>query len=428
MVGGSTFIPFVRKHVEEVMGIPVNTGIDPTNAIVVGAAFFAGAKLSQSDKGEKKQLSRNSEIKVRATYERSSQELEEMFSAKIEGNINGMTYRIHSLDGSFDSNIKALENRINEDLPLREGEYNIFEFSIMSADGNLVSHDHGQIQIAQGRYSVAGQMLPFELSLVKDLPGDNETMLDCLFEKNCILPTRSKRTVEVGRTVNKGATGKDDKIKIIVVEGSSDAHHLSNKLIGTLEVTGDMVKRDLLKGTEIDLTFELSESRDLTVSAYLNGTGQDFSQVFNPQKRDVKASALGDDIIVLENMIQREQEEAIANGSHDVERNLGTLLEQTQAILKDVEKLSEDSVTDEKFPLEDKKRAVAAEVYQLTSNKRSNAAKTEYFDMKDSVTDLVRNSGNDHEKHLVREVTAREEVFLKSSNADTIEAATNEKH
>ena len=44
MVGGSTYIPYVRKRVEEVMGIPVNTGIDPTNAIVIGAAYFAGSK------------------------------------------------------------------------------------------------------------------------------------------------------------------------------------------------------------------------------------------------------------------------------------------------------------------------------------------------------------------------------------------------
>src|SRR5262245_2050373 len=33
MVGGSTYIPFVRKRIEELMGIPVNTSIDPTNAI-----------------------------------------------------------------------------------------------------------------------------------------------------------------------------------------------------------------------------------------------------------------------------------------------------------------------------------------------------------------------------------------------------------
>ena len=44
MVGGSTLIPYVRTRVEELMGIKVNTSIDPTNAIAVGAAYFAGTK------------------------------------------------------------------------------------------------------------------------------------------------------------------------------------------------------------------------------------------------------------------------------------------------------------------------------------------------------------------------------------------------
>ncbi len=268
-VGGSTFIPFIRKYVQEVMGIPVNTDIDPTNAIVVGAAYYAGTKQSQMIKHKIKE--QKSDIRVRASYHRSSQDDDELFSAKIEGNIEGMTYRIISQDGSYDSHIKNISSRIHEDLPLRKGEYNIFEFKIMDNHGNTVRHEFEQIQIAQGCYSVAGQMLPDELCLVKDIAGTDETVLDRIFDKNCILPTRTKKTVDVGKSVLKGSSGEENRIKILVVEGPSNAHYLSNKPIGILEITGDMINRDLFKGTEIDLTFELSESRDLTVTAYLKG-------------------------------------------------------------------------------------------------------------------------------------------------------------
>ena len=44
MVGGCAYIPFVRSRIEELLGIPVNWDIDPTNAIVVGAAYFAATK------------------------------------------------------------------------------------------------------------------------------------------------------------------------------------------------------------------------------------------------------------------------------------------------------------------------------------------------------------------------------------------------
>ncbi len=125
-------------------------------------------------------------------------------------------------------------------------------------------------------------------------------------------------------------------------------------------------------------------------------------------------------------MIHDEQEEASSHNNFEVQQKLEPLLNETQSLLLEAGKLAEDSVTDEKFHLEDKKRQLAAEVYRITADKRANAAKADYLSMKEDVTNLIRESGNDHEKHCVREVIAREEVFLKSSNADSIEAATNE--
>ena len=46
MVGGSTYSPYVRKRVEEMMSIPVNTSIDPTSAIAIGAATLRAARNS----------------------------------------------------------------------------------------------------------------------------------------------------------------------------------------------------------------------------------------------------------------------------------------------------------------------------------------------------------------------------------------------
>mgnify|MGYP003693917289 CR=1 FL=1 len=64
--------PYVRRRVQEVMGIPVNTNIDPTNAIAVGAAYFAGTK----EKGQAEQSARrtNSPVKLRMVYNKTSQE------------------------------------------------------------------------------------------------------------------------------------------------------------------------------------------------------------------------------------------------------------------------------------------------------------------------------------------------------------------
>jgi molecular chaperone DnaK len=418
MVGGSTYIPFVRKHVEEIMGISVNTNIDPTNAIAVGAAYYAGSKQKKLDNSDDAPV-RKYEIKVRATYERNTQEEEEMFSARIDGNIAGMTYRIHSADGAFDSGAKALKSRITEDLPLRIGEYNIFEFQVRDDHGTVVETGLTQIQIAQGRYSIAGQMLPDELSLVMDDPKTNNTRLESLFNKNSILPTIAKKTVEVGKTVVKNSS--DEVIRIMVVEGSSANHYLCNKPLGALIISGEMISRDLLKGTEIDITFELSESRDLTISAYLNGTGQDFSQVFNPQLREVIPVDLGSDILHLEEMIQGEKREASKNNNPEVVKQLEKVLSEVQMLMLETGKLTEDDVSDTKFKLETEKRTLAQKAYRITSSKRVDMAISDYREVKNVVSQLVKENGNDSENHQLREIIGREEVFLHSNNPLSIE-------
>ena len=422
MVGGGAYIPFVRKRIEELMGIPVNTSIDPTNAVAVGAAWFAGSKeIILDEKTTPPKNARN--LKIKAVYNKNSQEFEEMFNAKIEGNISGLFYRIISEDGAFDSGLKILSPRISEDLPLREGAYNLFQFSIFDSNNNTVDIGFDSIQIAQGRYNVAGQLLPEDLSLVVDDVANKDTKLKRLFAKNGVLPAKTKGTVEVAKTIVKGS---DDEIRIMVVEGPSERHSSTNKPIGILLITGKQINRDLIRGTEIDLTFEVSESRDLTVSAYLNGTGQEFSQVFQGEARHVDTRLLATDVLQLESKIQAEIDEAEVNGNGDAALGLEKLLTQVQGLFADCGALSHDDVTDDRFKLEDTKRKIAQDVFELTASKRVDAAKNAYFSVKSEVAELVSDNGNDREKHLFREIVAREQTFVNSSNPERIEAATSE--
>jgi molecular chaperone DnaK (HSP70) len=50
MVGGSTYIPYVRSRVEEVLQIPANCEIDPTTAVAIGAAYYAATKPKEISK------------------------------------------------------------------------------------------------------------------------------------------------------------------------------------------------------------------------------------------------------------------------------------------------------------------------------------------------------------------------------------------
>jgi molecular chaperone DnaK len=232
--------------------------------------------------------------------------------------------------------------------------------------------------------------------------------------------------VEVGKTIIKDSDEVIDEIRIVIVEGPSENHSSTNKPIGILLISGKQLNRDLLKGTEIDLSFEVSESRDITVSAYLNGTGQEFSQVFDGKKRDVQARLLASEILQLETKIQSEIDDATANNNQEIAQKLDKLLDQLQGLISESSTLSSDDVTDDRYKLEDKKRRLAQEVFQLTSSKRLDAAKAGYLEAKHSVSTLVKDSGNDREMHQVREIIAREQAFIHSTNPERIQAATGD--
>jgi molecular chaperone DnaK len=116
------------------LGIPVNTGIDPTSAIAVGGAYFAATKeINLGEKSAEKPVQPGA-LRVKVSYNRASQEREEMFSAKVEGDVAGLFYRITRDDGGYDSGLKKLAARIGEDLPLQESTYNLFAFRIYRAN------------------------------------------------------------------------------------------------------------------------------------------------------------------------------------------------------------------------------------------------------------------------------------------------------
>jgi molecular chaperone DnaK len=182
----------------------------------------------------------------------------------------------------------------------------------------------------------------------------------------------------------------------------------------------------LIRGTEIDLTFEISESRDITVSAFLNGTGQGFSQVFSPKAREVSTRLLASEILMLEEKVRAELEEAEDAGDREAVPRFSKVLSGVEEVMAAASALAEDDVTDQKFQIEDRKRKLAQEIFELTSSKRLDTVKADYMRERDELSALVRSSGNDRERHLLAEIVAREPSFLSSTNPEKISQISEE--
>jgi molecular chaperone DnaK len=212
----------------------------------------------------------------------------------------------------------------------------------------------------------------------------------------------------------------------MVVEGPADRHSSTNKPIAELVIAGSQLTKDLIRGTDIDLRFEINESREVTVSAYLNGTSQEFSQIFTLNLRTVSPKVLATEILMLETKIQDEIGEADEAGQREVGDFLRKALAGVQDLILSASDLSDDDVTDKRYQLEDQKRKLAQKVFELTSGKRLNQALSDYQETKQRTAELVRESGNDRERHLLTEILTREQIFINSTSPEKIQSVTDE--
>ena len=424
MVGGSSYIPYVRQRVEEVLQIPINCEIDPTTAVAVGAAYYAATKPKQFEQSDV--AKKEARISIRAAYQKTSKEKDEFFSARVTGKVEGLSYRLTRDDGGFDSGLKKLTERINEDLPLVENAYNFFKLTVYDGDNNVIETDIEQIGINSG-FGISGQPLPHDICLeVDDDNHEGQTRLLLIFQKNSILPLKRTITRVLNKTVIKSST--DEVIRVNVYEGPESALPEANQLLGRLLITGKNISRDVSKGSDIELTFTMTESRDFAVAAYLNMADQEFKVNFDSQLRHTPVDVLKTDIQNLSEKLEEELEEATEKENYEAANELNKLKKEMEAVSENAETLTEDDVTDKRYQLEDKKRKLAQAIDNATKDKRVTAAKAEYSEQKERCLKLLNDNGNDYERKHFNDIVGLEQTFLSSSSPIKIQEKTEELH
>lgn len=410
MVGGSTYIPYIRKRVEELLQIPINCDIDPTTAIAIGAAYYAGTK--EKNFGVDKPQKNTSGLKIRLAYQKTSQEDEELLGARIDGNVDHLYYQITREDKGYDSGRKKLTARVSEDLPLVKNSYNFFRFAVLDEKNNIVETDAELIGIAHGKYNVAGQPLANDICLEIDADQDLDaaiTKLDIYFQKNTILPQKRSKSYPLRKTILKGS---DDKIIINVLEGPQSSLPEANQRLGYIEITGKQVTRDILRGTEIEITLEMSESRDLKATIYLPMSDQQFSEIFNPSQRQVSVNKLQDEVESLSDKLETEISEAVEREDFETAEQLQDIKKKLDKLVATSNHLIGDDVTDKKFQYEDEKRKIAQEIDDATRDKHMSVLKIKYAEEKEWCKKIVNDNGNDHDHKILNEIIGKEMVFL----------------
>jgi molecular chaperone DnaK len=423
LIGGSTYIPLVRNMLERRLALRVNAGIDPTTAVAVGAAYFASTRKRQGGASPKAGEPRGP-LTVRTAYTRVSREQEEYFTAQMSGALpEGLFYRIRRTDGGFDSGLKPMAARISEMLPLLPRTSNAFRMSVTDAKGNPVPADIPLIEIMQGRFSIEGQPLPADICLEVDDPVNKTTRLEVIFEKNNLLPLRKTITREVTRMLKQGT---EDSLIINVLEGSRYAMPASNLPIGVIEIKAAALESDIVKGSDVEIVLEINESRDLKIDATLLMNEQRFGSVFTPSVRHISLDRLKGGLKDLLWDARKALDKAEREEHYELAAQIQDIYESLQQCTSRAFRLSADDITDEKYSLEERKRALARELDALARDAGLAAVIDEYMDERDWCLNALTEDGDPQRMERYRKIVADEQAYLAAQSIYLVKAKIQE--
>tara|TARA_R110000751_G_scaffold64157_4_gene132012 strand:- start:81015 stop:83504 length:2490 start_codon:yes stop_codon:yes gene_type:complete len=422
LIGGSTYVPLIKQRIKEETGILVDSSIDPTSAVVDGAAYFAGSKPTtiKEDDAVVKEVEVDT-VETQLFYEQNTRDLEELITCKVAS--DNFNYRITRVDGGYDSGIKTIVNNgFSEFVPLLKGQLNRFKIQVLDQDLNVVK-TISTVAINQGSYNVLGQPLPIDICMEIDDIDASTTRLEQIFRKGSILPLKKKIYKTASKTILKNT---DANLIINIVEGQSNGLPSSGLSIGYIEFSGKDLEDDLIKGTDIEIELEVTESRDLKINVYLQACDQEFKNVFSQSERAISISKINMEI----NAVLSEVEHLIREQVEDENFEYSNTLEQIRVGLIEIQiettLLDDNDVSDQKYQLDDKKRKLIQAFDTLTRNKVIALEIEEYKLSKEGVEWEINKDENEKYRSKYLKVIANEKEVVNSGDKYLLRAKIKE--
>lgn len=274
LVGGPTQMPVLRSFLEGELKVKVDGTQDPLTVVAKGAALFAQQIPVASQAASSTSKSDNSAYHLDINFSPVTSEDQQTITGKIKP-LSDKSKSAHTIcfqaeDKSYSSGDVLLKNDkfiIQLPTPKKSTQFWIY---IKDAEGNLLEGNPDSLSISKG-VSISGAPLPHSigvsiLSLSASKGFIEDEIMDIFFQKNSILPvSTTKRYYTVS---DLKASEIENALPVRVYEGESPTPN-RNSLVCDLAITGKMVHANLKKGSPVDITITIDESRQLSVKAYI---------------------------------------------------------------------------------------------------------------------------------------------------------------
>lgn len=275
LVGGPTQLPCIRERLERDLGISVDSSVDPLTVVAKGACIFATSQRVPQEILQASKPNTGSGIRqITLHFDSLTSETEEPISGVVEdlkGSPDEFYIQIQSDSGFYSGGkIKLEKGKFRETLALEPHKSNLFWIYLFDQQGRSFPISPESFSITHG-LSISGAPIPHSIGVAvakRDFKS-GFTLIEVFepfFEKNNILPLRAQKTFRTVKKIKKGET--DNALPIKVYEGESDMPD-RNTLICDLRITGENLPYDLPENTEVEITIDVNESREVRVEAFI---------------------------------------------------------------------------------------------------------------------------------------------------------------
>ena len=273
-VGGPTLMPALREQIGGFFGGRVAAGIDPMTLVARGAALYAATAGLEAQPAKVAPAAPAPGIAVKVEHPAVTADTQPFVVGRFLPSAGeALPARVTAArdDGGFTAESEVSgEGSFVLQVELVRHRQNRFRLTALTATGAEIPVKTLGFAVVHG-VSIADPPLARSVGVAM-----SDNTVHVYFEKGTPLPAR--RTA-IHRTIQRVAAGSaDDALSIPVVQGEFASAHL-NRLIGRLQIRGDVLKRDLPASTRLEVTLHLDRSGQLHARADVPDAGETFEDV-----------------------------------------------------------------------------------------------------------------------------------------------------
>jgi len=284
LVGGPTLAPYFREILHSNLGIQLDHSVDPLTVVAKGAAVFAGTQRLEGHAVTKAAVG---QFDVDLKYKPVGADLDPTVRGEVKAqsaaSVDGFSIEFVNQKTQWRSGkipLKA-EGRFKINLLAEKGSQNVFSIELWDSKGSK------QVIVPNSMSYTPGLAISEQPIINSIAVGLANNEADVFFKKGEPLPAKATHLYRTSAMVKKGETG--DVLKVPVVEGEIENAD-RNRLLGTLDIKGTNLRRDVPAGSEVEVTLNMDKDRIIRAKAFIPVLDEEIEAVidYNASSPDTK--------------------------------------------------------------------------------------------------------------------------------------------